>query len=581
MHRPNPLSFAVCLLVASAALAQDWRSEKVHDCGIEFDAPGRLERLPMQLGEDSVHHRARLRPKDNQDFVRAQYYWYCDVYAFAKNPGKDGLPPLPEGLPPEMKEQLRKLMESSGWKQLKSFKEWLDEKDQKTVVVVAPGKAMKGKGGKLDYTHWVWTEKTGFGPVGIVYCEAAVYSFADQEVALVVEMPLETEKPKVPKSKWKTLIDRMMASGKALDPADSAEESDKKRDQYANTPEKQQALADAKKNIQGLQGWDYFTSPNYIVLYSWDFEKPDERSKAKKDSEFYSSRLEKMRELYLTNYPLDATGTKAIMPDPKSIPSLTGPITGVPTKPADKPGDKPDEPGDEPEDVPDEGPKLGIKPYSVFRLCATYDQFQKYGQSPPGVVGWYSPASKELVVFLGGDKMMGSGATETVTYHEGWHQYADFYFHHPETKKHGTLHRWFDEGHGDYFGSFRWGQNGWKYVGSKMRYDDCKNMVRQGDYVPFKEIVHWSRQRFYAQRAPYYYAQAYSMVDFFRRGQKERGFQARWGEALDMYRKVMLVHGDSKLASDTAFREMKDADWKAMEEAWKAWVGGNNFMNGK
>ena len=177
--------------------------------------------------------------------------------------------------------------------------------------------------------------------------------------------------------------------------------------------------------------------------------------------------------------------------------------------------------------------------------------------------------------------MMGSGATETVTYHEGWHQYADFYFHHPETKKHGTLHRWFDEGHGDYFGSFRWGQNGWKYIGSDMRHASCKQMVRQGDYVPWKEIVHWDRRRFYSQRAAYYYAQAYSMIDFLRRGQKEKGFQPRWGEALDMYRKVMLVHGDSKLASDTAFRDMKDEDWKAIEDAWKIWVNGPNFMNGK
>ena len=226
-------------------------------------------------------------------------------------------------------------------------------------------------------------------------------------------------------------------------------------------------------------------------------------------------------------------------------------------------------------------PKPGTLRYSVFRLCATYDQFMKYGQSPPGVVGWFSPASKELVVFLGGDKMMGSGATETVTYHEGWHQYADFYFDHPESEKRGTLHRWFDEGHGDYFGSFRWGQSGWKYVGSKMRYDDVKQMVRKGDYVPFKEIVHWDRRRFYAQNAPYYYAQAYSMVDFLRRGEQSRGWDPRWGQALDMYRKVMLVYGDSKRASDTAFLHFTDDDWKALEEAWKAWVDSNSFLNGR
>lgn len=573
MQRPlDLLFFATMLLSAVTAPAQEWRSEQILDAGIEIDAPGRLERLPMQLGDSGPYHRARFRPKDNQDFVRAQYYWYCDVYSFAKQEPKDDEVDLPEGMTPEMQAQLRRLMARSGFKRLKSFKDWLDQKDQKKITYEEKGKAKKGHRGKLDYTHWVWKEDMDFGPCGIVYCEAAVFDFADREVALVIEMPLETEKPGRPKSKWKTLIDRMIPSGRLLDPATADSEVDSKRDQYADTPERQQALAAAKKNIQGLEGWDYFTQPSYIVIYSWDFEKPDERNKSKRESLFYVQRLEKMRQLYLANYPLDETGTRAVMPDPKSIPSLTGPLTG----------DKAKTEGEEGEvDLLEPQREAPVLPYPVFRLCATYDQFQKYGQSPSGVVGWFSPASKELVVFLGGDKMMGSGATETVTYHEGWHQYADFYFDHPDSKHHGELHRWFDEGHGDYFGSFRWGQSGWKYVGSQMRYDDCKQMVRAGDYVPFKELVYWDRQKFYGARAPYYYAQAYSMIDFFRRGEKQHGFDPQWGEALDMYRKVMLVYGDSKLASDTAFRGFTDERWKQLEDAWKAWVGSQDFKNGR
>jgi hypothetical protein len=571
------LSLAVLWFAAAAASAQEWRTEQVVDSGIEIDAPGRLERLPMQLGASAVYQRARFRPKDNQDFVRGQYYWYCDVYEFSKKEPKGDDADLPPGLPEEAKAKIKELMASAGFKRLTDFKAWLGEKDQKTITMEVEGKPRKGRAGKLDFTHWVWKEENGFGPCKTVYCEAAVYAFEGREVALVIEMPLETAKPGKPKTKWKEIIDRMIASGRALDPVASEADENKKRDQYANTPERKEALTDALKNIEGLKGWDLFTQPNYIVIYSWDFEKPDERSKAKKDAEFYSSRLEKMRELYISQYPLDASGLKAIMPDPKSIPSLTGPVTGVPTAP--KPEDAAASPPTEAEPVE----KVAIKPYPVFRLCATYEQFQKYGQSPPGVVGWFSPMSKELVVFLGGDKMMGQGATETVTYHEGWHQYADFYFHHPDTEKHGTLHRWFDEGHGDYFGSFRWGMQGWKYVGSKMRYEDCKNMVRVGDYVPFKEILYWDQRRFYSGRAPYYYAQAFSMIDFLRRGGEKAGknWKPRYAEVLDMYRKVMLVKGDSKLASDTAFRGFTDADWRQLEEDWKAWVGGPNFTNGK
>lgn len=570
------------LFLSALALAQGWRTESVPEAGIEFDAPSRLERLPMQLGDGSLYHRARLRPKDDADFVRARYFWTCDVYVFSKKDKPDDDEGLPDDMSEEMKEQIKRLMATMGSKRHKSFKAWLDEvKEEKPeTAIVTAGKPKRGKSGKLDYTHWVWTrpEQEYYSPVKRNYCEAAVFSFEDREVALVIDMPLESDNQKAPKSKWSNLIDRMIGSGRMIDPDSVAADSDKKRDKYADTPEKQAALTAAKANIQGLQGWDYFTQPNYIVIYSWDFERPDERSKAKKDAIYYSDRLEKMRELYLGNYPLDATGTKAVMPDKKSIPDLDGPTTGVPTTPPPKPVEAGGEgaPAAEP---PAE--KLGKLRYSVFRLCATYDQFMKYGESPPGVVGWFSPSSKELVVFLGGDKMMGAGATETVTYHEGWHQFADFYFDHPESEKQEQLHRWFDEGHGDYFGSYRWGQSGWKYVGSKMRYDDCKQMVRQGDYVPFKEIVHFDVQRFYGPKAVYYYSQAFSMIDFLRRGEKSRSWDPRWSQVLDMYRKVMLVYGDVKRASDTAFFQFTEADWQALETAWKEWVSSANFLNGR
>jgi hypothetical protein len=566
----------VSACLAPLAAAQDWRAEAIPSVGLEIEAPSRLERLPLRLGEDSLYERARFQPKDRQDYVRSQYPWMCEVYEFTAAEPKDPDDDLPPGLTDEQKAELRKVLAQFGRKRHKTFREWLG--DHKDATVVVDGKAKKGKAGRLDHVQWVWT-KDGVAPARLIYGEAAVYTLGEREVAVVIEMPLEVDKPPVPKAKWKGIIDRMLPSGRALK-ADDGDDVDKKRDQYANTPARQQALAAAKQNIAGLQGWDYFTQPNYIVFYSWDFEKPDERSRAKKDALFYSSRLEKMRELYLGSYELDATGLQAAMPDPATIPSITAPVTGGAGKPAEPAAPKPPEPSGEEDDEPATDAAPG-QPYSVFRLCATYDQFRKYGGSQPGVVGWYSPASKELVVFLGGDKMMGPGATETVTYHEGWHQFADFYFHPPGQKKRAVLHRWFDEGHGDYFGSFRWGSQGWKYVGSKMRAEDCKAMVRQGDYVPWKDILHWPVQRFYTDRPAYRYAQAYSMIDFLRRGEKEKGWQPRWGEVLDMYRKVVLVHGDAKLAVDTAFRGFTDDDWKAIEAAWKSWVSGPHFLKGQ
>src|SRR5262249_45765236 len=223
---------AVLLRVIAVARAQEWRTEPIVDAGIEIEAPGRLERLPLQLGASAVYERARLRPKDLQDCLRSQYYWYCDVFEFTKKAPTGDDPQLPKGLPPEMAEKLKKLMAAAGFKRLTSFKDWLDEKQREAAMVAVgkgekgekgakglaievAGKATKGGPGRLDYAHWVWRERSGYGPCGVEYYEAAVYSFEDREVALVIEMPLETEKPGKPKSKWKDLVDHMIPSGKA------------------------------------------------------------------------------------------------------------------------------------------------------------------------------------------------------------------------------------------------------------------------------------------------------------------------------------------------------------------------------
>ena len=565
---------AAALLLAATAPAQKWRTERVPEAGVQFSAPDRLERLPMKLGESELYQRARLRPKDISDYVRAQYAWYCDVLQFPKEGASGADIEAPAGIPDELKERWKELMAGRGGQRHGSFKSWLDAK--KDCEIVTAGKKHRGTSKKLAYEHWEFVLDNNFGPVGKTYCAAAVYDFEGYETALVVMLPLESRNSNKLKGKWKGLCKKIITSGQPCTEGEEMSASaQKKRDKYADTPERKAALKAATANIEGLKGWDYFTMPNYIVLYSWDFEKSAERNKARREAEYYSERLEKMRALYLESYPLDPTGTKAIMPDPSSIPDIGSPVTGAEADAAKAAADA------RRADAESRKDQLGETPYSVFRLCATYDQFSKYGQSPPGVVGWYSPASKELVVFLGGDRMMGKGATETVTYHEGWHQFADFYFHPPESEKRASLHRWFDEGLGDFFGSYRWSGGSWKYVGSKMRYSDCKEMVRKGDYVPFKDIVNWPRQKFYSGRSPYYYAQAYSMIDFMRRGQKSKGFDPRWGEVLEMYRRVALVKGDTKLGVQTAFRGFTDEDWTAFEDAWKDWVGSGKFLKGK
>ncbi|MCK5945389.1 MAG: hypothetical protein KAI24_25590, partial [Planctomycetes bacterium] len=139
-----PAALAAITLTVSAA-AQKWRTERVPDAGIQFTVSDRLERIPMQLGKGSLYQRARLRPKDDKDFVRAQYFWYCDVYSFAKGEPKGGDVEVPEGVPEEMKERWKQLMANMGGKRHGSFKDWLG--DEENVTVLQEGKQVRAKGG--------------------------------------------------------------------------------------------------------------------------------------------------------------------------------------------------------------------------------------------------------------------------------------------------------------------------------------------------------------------------------------------------------------------------------------------------
>ena len=184
--------------------------------------------------------------------MRAQYYWYVDVFEWSKKAPEGGEAEVPDNLPPEVREQIKKLLASSGAGSPTSFKSWLEAKEGVTVQV--EGKQRRGRSGKLDYEHWVWLYDNQFGPTGISYCEAAVYDFEDRQVALVILMPLENLKPPKPKSKWRKVIDFMIKSGREVDREANGEDEALKKDKWADNPERKEALAAAKRNIAGLQG---------------------------------------------------------------------------------------------------------------------------------------------------------------------------------------------------------------------------------------------------------------------------------------------------------------------------------------
>lgn len=537
MIHPLRLSVLCAGLILAATAPAQFRKTQLPAVGIELRVSSTLKLLPLRLDASDPYLRVRFTPVDGrrgeiktrEGEVRLsaavlEFETVANPTTGARSEEEKGDTEKGDEELSPLQRMLKKMRGNARRSGVRSFADWT-KRGWRGVEFTNKGKLEEGRGKQLPYKFWdgIMTRNSILRPSARnprggstrrrIYVAASVYTLGPREVAVVVSVPLP--KGDSPRGRLGQTIDRMLASAELLKDGEGEIGDSKRRDKHADTPERQKALEAAKRNIEGSRNWSYFTTENYIVLYSWD---PGQRSGSENFSRRLAKGLERMRKLYMEYYPMR-------------------------------------------EDM-----KM---PYSVFRVCATYSQFQKYGGSPPGVVGWFSPRSKELVVFQGGDsRMRKRGYVETVTYHEGWHQYCNAYFNGAE------VHRWFDEGHGDFFGAHL---PGGRYIGSDMRYKWVKLMVNKGDFVPFKDIVRWPRSRFYGNpRTAYFYAQAFGMIDFLRFGHRmgKRDFDPAWSGILETYRKTMLETKDCKKATEAAF---KGVDYAAMEAAWKKYVDSPRF----
>ncbi len=519
-------SLLAAFLLASTALGQaEFRWEQNDQMGVKILVHKKLFPVPLKLGESDPHERVRYLPKDPGDYLFGRlgtYEWYCDLMEFPKAGAKpadatgtgSGTGTASGGSTPAVKSDDPRLAED--------FRQWVTEKDRvaQDRKFVVKGNAEKGKRGSPDFQWWEYTDTSKVNAGGreeelIWYSTAAVYEQPNRQIVVVAKIPLR--KGDRPDSKMRKWLETMCQSLVVVEVDTSADTDASKRDEFANTPERKAELDKAKANIQNLKGWDYFTSPNYIILYSWNPEKPTKQRDAYKFAKDLVDGLEEMRARYVKEFP----------PHEKML-----------------------------------------QLYSVLRICDNAEEFMKYGSTTWGVVGWFSPGSKELVVF--DDKQRYYGGDKDVvatTMHEGWHQYAHTYF-----GEKAELHRWFDEGHGDYFGSWiRKGRN-WNYEVDKGRYQGVRAQVAQKTFIPVRELVAWERSKFYGSpRVVDHYEQAYSIIDFLRRGPERLGskFDPAWSSIIDKYRATMLETADQKKSVEKAF---EGVDWDAFESLWVDWV---------
>lgn len=202
-------------------------------------------------------------------------------------------------------------------------------------------------------------------------------------------------------------------------------------------------------------------------------------------------------------------------------------------------------------------PTTPITSISIVRLCGTQDDFKAYGGVGDNVGGYFSPSSEELVLFFGE-----SGKEETmgVMTHESFHQYSHFLFNRSKA------HRWFDEGHGDYYGA-------WKMKGKELapnkdmkggyaRTPIIKRMVREESVPPLKKHIRMEHSTWQSGGVESY-AQSFSIIYFLREGARGKVKNKYWqDEYVDIIPNYMTSLNDGY---QEAYQEIVDGAQKQLE----------------
>jgi hypothetical protein len=184
-------------------------------------------------------------------------------------------------------------------------------------------------------------------------------------------------------------------------------------------------------------------------------------------------------------------------------------------------------------------------------------EFMKYGKTP-GAAAYFSPRSKELVGYnLRKNPWISMDPYQTL-FHEGWHQYFDFYI--------PNCPRWFDEGLAEVVGGTVINKNRVKHSGfNPMRSRAVRKAAQKDRLIPLRELVKMSHRDFMAD-AHVAYAQSWSFTYFlttYKHTNKKIQRRVR-----DFYREYFweLHKGTDPVAAvDIVFKDVK---FDTLEEAW-------------
>lgn len=198
-------------------------------------------------------------------------------------------------------------------------------------------------------------------------------------------------------------------------------------------------------------------------------------------------------------------------------------------------------------------------PYKcVIKFWKDQRQYLTKG-APSGTVAYYSPGTKELVGYntktMSNTKHMDSYES---MYHEGWHQYFDFYI--------PNAPRWFDEGFAEFFSPAQIGRNRASMRRNTYRAKRAAFYLKKSQLIPLRTLFRMSHQEFMVN-SDLTYSQSYSFISFmmnFHHGDKRlehkihsfyKDYFWKLREGVDPVQAVDDVFGHIKL--------------EVLEEMWK------------
>lgn len=288
-----------------------------------------------------------------------------------------------------------------------------------------------------------------------------VYTFYDGQSKLVFIWDYPNEDKKVRK-KWDKVINKSMKSLRYIKKPDELVEFG----EINSESNYEDLLAFHQNDVKQTPGWDLIETPSKKYVIKTNME-------GRRDIKKIVKRLEASRTLFLEDFP----------------------------------------------------PSAPMNSVSVVRICNTRDEFSTYGQTRPGVAGYFNPGSEELVLFFEEDAIE---ETLGVMTHEAFHQYCHFLFNR------SAAHRWYDEGHGDYYGAWVMKGNKLKPApdmeGGFARVPHLKDLQKNGQLAPLSEHIRYDHGTWQNQGPAGIsnYSQSFALIYFLREGARKKVKKKYW-----------------------------------------------------